>query len=266
MTKNIILLVSEDKKSVVKIDKGELISLKKDGIEYMHQKGNKGWGKSDDEMFPIIGRTKNNNYKVEISEGKAVLDQHGILRELEYSIITDNSFSATFIKNYKKNTFVKNSKFPKKSTEENIFWPYDFTFEKSFILNNNTLQIDFNFTSKEGMPFMLGYHPAFLLSNLGNETLIADNKTITLKDVFNAGADALPILNCNSIILQNSDKNKLEISTKGFDNFMLWTEVNNMLCIEPITMYPVPFNEMLSESNMNLSKKENNFSVNIKVL
>ncbi len=30
----------------------------------------------------------------------------------------------------------------------------------------------------------------------------------------------------------------IRISTKGFHNFMLWTEVTNMVCIEPITAYP----------------------------
>ena len=34
------------------------------------------------------------------------------------------------------------------------------------------------------------------------------------------------------------DQCKVHIKTNGFDNFMLWTEVPNMLCIEPVTYYP----------------------------
>ena len=34
------------------------------------------------------------------------------------------------------------------------------------------------------------------------------------------------------------DAKKLKIATEGFQSFMLWTEVDNMLCIEPITFYP----------------------------
>ena len=84
---------------------------------------------------------------------------------------------------------------------------------------------------------MLGYHPAFLLSDTGKETLISGDKKITLSDIYKVGANALPVLNSNKILLKNSDKKDLEITTKGFESFMLWTEVNNMLCIEPITQY-----------------------------
>ena len=161
---------------------------------------------------------------------------------------------------------VKNSKFPKKSTEENLSWPYDFAFKKIFTLTNNLLKIDFIITSDEKMPFMLGYHPAFLLSNTGNETLISDTKEITINDVLKAGSNAFPVLNTDKIILKNIDKSNLEITTAGFGNFMLWTEVNNMLCIEPITHYTSYTYQKFSEENMFLSKGNNNFSVAIKIL
>ena len=65
-----ILLISEDGNSKVKIDKGELISYQKKGIEYMHQKENIGWNNSDTEMFPIIGPTIKNNYIVSTKKEK----------------------------------------------------------------------------------------------------------------------------------------------------------------------------------------------------
>ena len=77
-------------KSQVIIEKGELISFQKDNQEYIHQKGNKGWRNSDDEMFPIIGPTAKNNYKVHTKNGDAVQDQHGLLREMEYSLISSD--------------------------------------------------------------------------------------------------------------------------------------------------------------------------------
>ena len=82
---------------------------------------------------------------------------------------------------------------------------------------------------------MLGYHPAFLLSDSGKETIISDASTINLESVLKAGSDAFPVFSSEKIVLKNVSKNDLEITTKGFDNFMLWTEVKNMLCIEPIT-------------------------------
>ena len=256
----------KNKECTVHIEKGEIISFQKDDKEYIHQKGNKGWRNSDDEMFPVIGPTSKNNFRVHTKNGDAILDQHGLLRELEYSLVSSDENSAKFIKKYKKNTLINNSKFPKKSTEENLSWPFDFTFEKNFTLENDVLNIEFIINSDEGMPFMLGYHPAFMLSNTGNETLISNAKEITLADVYKAGSNAFPVLNADKIILKNIDRNDLEITTKGFHNFMLWTEVDNMLCIEPITQYTSYTNQKFSEENMSISKGENSFSVTIKVI
>ena len=252
--------------SVVTVDNGELISFIVDNTEYIHQKGNKGWRKSDDEMFPIIGPTSKNNFRVHTKKGEATQDQHGLLRELDYKLISLDESSVKFRKTYKKGTKVKNSKFPKKSTEELLHWPFDFSFEKNYTLNNNILNIEFVIHSEKGMPFMLGYHPAFLLSGSGNEILISNEKKITLNDVFKAGSNAFPVLNSEKIILKNNVKNDLEITTQNFTNFMLWTEVNNMLCIEPITQYTSYTDQKFSEKNMSLSEGKNTFSVAIKVL
>jgi galactose mutarotase-like enzyme len=116
------------------------------------------------------------------------------------------------------------------------------------------------------MPFMLGYHPAFLLSNTGKEILESNGKKITLGDVYKAGSNAFPILNSDKIILKNIDRKNLEITTKGFNNFMLWTEVDNMLCIEPITQYTSYTDQKFSEQNMRLSAGKNSFSVKIKTI
>ena len=261
---NITILKNE--KAVAIIEKGELISFKINDIEYIHQKGNKGWRKSDDEMFPVIGPTDKNNFKVHTKNGDAIQDQHGLLREMDYSLISSDENSASFIKKYKKNTKIKNSKFPEKSSEEYLFWPFDFTFEKNFKLEKDILTIDFIIISEKGMPFMLGYHPAFLLSDTGKEIFISNNKTYTLQDVYKAGSNAFPVLSSDKIILKNIDKNNLEITTKGFNNFMLWTEVNNMVCIEPITQYTSYTNQKFWEENMSISKGIDTFSVSIKVL
>ncbi len=266
MKKMISKILLKNTNSRVTIDKGELVSFQIENQEYIHQKGNKGWPNSDDEMFPIIGPTSKNNFKVHTKNGDAIQDQHGFLRELDYTLISTDENSANFIKKYKKDALVKNRKFSKKSTEEYLFWPFDFTFEKKFTLKNDVLKIEFIIDSEKGMPFMLGYHPAFLLSNSGKETLVSKDKKITLDAIYKAGSNAFPVLNSDKIRLQHIDKKDLEISTKGFDNFMLWTEVNNMLCIEPITQYTSYTDQNFSEKNMRLSKEKNNFSITIKTV
>ena len=259
-------LFLKDTNSTVTIENGELISFKKDNQEYIHQKGNKGWRNSDDEMFPVIGPTSKNNFRVHTKNGDAILDQHGLLRELEYRLISSDENSAKFIKKYSKNTLVNNSKFPAKSTEEKLYWPFDFTFEKNFTLENDVLNIEFIISSEKGMPFMLGYHPAFMLSDTGKETLQAGKEIITLKDVYKAGSNAFPVLGTDKIILKNIDKKYVEITTVGFHNFMLWTEVDNMLCIESITQYTSYTDQKFSEQNMHLSAGKNSFSVKIKTI
>ncbi|WP_297805305.1 aldose 1-epimerase [uncultured Polaribacter sp.] len=258
--------ILKNKDCKVIIEKGELISFQHNNNEYIHQKGNKGWRNSDDEMFPVIGPTAKNNFIVHTKNGDAILDQHGLLRELEYSLVSFDKNSAKFIKKYKKNTQIANSKFPEKSSEEKLFWPFDFTFQKNFTLERDVLNIEFIIESEKGMPFMLGYHPAFLLSDSGEETLESNGVEITLTDVYKAGSNACPVQNSNKIILKNIYRKDLEITTKGFDNFMLWTEVDNMLCIEPITQYTSYTDQKFSEKNMSLSDGKNIFSVAIKIL
>lgn len=260
------MIILENKTSSATIDNGELISFKMNAVEYIHQKGSKGWRKSDDEMFPIIGPTSKNNFVVHTKKGDGIQDQHGLLRELPYSLISSDASSALFSKTYLKNTPVKNSKFPEKSTAEYLTWPFDFIFEKKFVLEDGLLIINFTIKSEKNMPFMLGYHPAFLLSNFGKETFVANGVTHTLEDVYKAGSNAFPILNTNTILLKNIEKNNIQISTTGFNNFMLWTEVNNMVCIEPITQYTSYTNQKFSEENMSLSSGKNTFSVALKVL
>jgi galactose mutarotase-like enzyme len=260
------LVYLKNNNCTVVIEKGELIRFKKDSVEYIHQKGSKGWRNSDIEMFPIIGPTSKNKYTVHTKKGDAIQDQHGLLRELEYVLVSSTEKTGHFIKEYQKNTKIRNSKFPEKSIEKDLFWPFDFTFEKKFHLENNTLKIDFIITSNKGMPYMLGYHPAFLLSNSGKETLIVNDKKITLSEIQDAGHNAYPVLNTEKIVLENINKNHLEISTTGFNNFMLWTQVENMLCIEPITQYTSYTDQKFSEDNMRLSEGKNNFSFKIKTL
>lgn len=247
----------------VKIDSGELVSFSVDGHEYIHQKGSPGWRSSDTEMFPIIGPTNEANFKVATARGEAVQDQHGLLREMEYNLVSRTDTFAVYQKDYTAGTLVENSKFPKKSTEELLSWPYNFRFKKSFELKKNHLEISFKISGEKGMPFMLGYHPAFKL-NSAQPLIHAKNKEIKLSEVLAVGNRAMPILNCETITL--SDETDMTIKTEGFGNFMLWTEVENMICIEPITFYPYTVEQVnLSQGFQYLEEKEKVFKVHIHI-
>ncbi len=223
------------KNANVHIENGELASYKIDGHEFIHQKGSPGWRNSDTEMFPIIGPTDEADFKVDTPRGPAIQDQHGLLRELSYDMISKGMTSAVYQKEYVANTRVANSKYPEKSTAKKLSWSYDFNFQKSFSLSEDGLEISFKIIGEEGMPFMLGYHPAFKL-HIEEPSIETNDRNISLKEVLSVGSRALQVANCENILLK--DKKSLSIKTKGFGNFMLWTEVPNMVCIEPITFYP----------------------------
>jgi len=256
-----ITLKNIEGKSSVTIDQGELISYKKDKEELIHQKGSPGWRNADTEMFPVIGPTAQNDFVVPSPKGKSYQDQHGILREIPYQLIKSDAVSAIYEKRYSANTPVKNSKFPDKSTVEKVSWPYDFRFQKSFFLNEQKLLIEFLIESAPGMPFMLGYHPAFLLSGNGKELIEAKGQKISIPEIMAGGSKAFPVPNCQQIILRKETGLNLSIKTTGFGNFMLWTEVPNMLCIEPITQYPYEGKMNFEDNMFRLSQGTDVFSV-----
>ena len=244
---------------LVKIDEGELVGYSAEGHEYIHQKGSPGWRNSDTEMFPIIGPTNEANFRVTTPKGAAVQDQHGLLREMAYQLVSQTETKAVFRKQYVSGTPIRNSKYPSKSTEEYLSWPYNFEFTKSFEILENGLRIQFKITAEEGMPFMLGYHPAFKLTSERASIKTAE-RTIALQEVLDVGSRALPVMDCNSLTLV--DVGELIIKTEGFGNFMLWTEVPNMLCIEPITFYPYAVSQKKLHSGFQpVNRSENIFSV-----
>ncbi|NAS14280.1 aldose 1-epimerase [Flavobacteriaceae bacterium R33] len=219
----------------VKIDGGELTGYQQRGHEFIHQKGSPGWRSSDTEMFPLIGPTAEAGFQVEVDAGRAIQDQHGLLRELDYELISNTETTAVFRKLYTAGTLVRNSKYPAKSEVEWLEWPYDFEFIKEFTLRKDGLEVRFEISGPSGMPYMLGYHPAFKIHTEKPE-IIVENKRISLEEVLAVGSRALEVPETNVVLLK--DKNHLEIRTQGFKHFMLWTEVSNMVCIEPITFYP----------------------------
>ena len=220
---------------VVKIEGGELVGYNVEGHEYIHQKGSPGWSSSDTEMFPIIGPVDEADYRVQSPRGDAIQDQHGLLRQFDYELIFSSQTKATFKKVYEAGTPIKNAKFPDKSPRPWLTWPYSFEFEKSFELNEEGLEVHFAISGERDMPFMLGYHPSFKLHS--DNPIIKTNKgQITLDEVLAVGSRAFQVADCTEIMLQ--DEKEITIKTEGFGHFMCWTEVRNMVCIEPISFYP----------------------------
>lgn len=255
------VLTSPDKESTVVIDQGELISYSRWGEELIHQKGDPGWRNADTEMFPIIGPTESKGYLVPTDRGDAPQDQHGLLRELPYRVLNENAQSIEFAKSYEQNATVKNSKFPDKSSQQHVSWPYSFDFFKRLKITNDALSIEFEIRTETDMPFMLGYHPAFKLSGDHSETFKTSEAEMSLQQILDAGAKAYPVLDTDEISLIKLKGYNIKVTTEGFDNFMLWTEVDNMVCIEPITAYPYIGEKLLEKEVFRASQGVDIFKV-----
>ena len=238
---------------IIKVDRGELVSYTVNGHEFIHQKGSPGWGSADTEMFPIIGPVNEAGFKVQTPKGNATQDQHGHLRLMDYELVESSPIKAVFHKEYKSGTQIKNKKYPEKSDVEFLDWPYSFQFKKQFLLSAEGLEIKFEISGDAEMPFMLGYHPAFKIH--GDYPIIKANQSeITLDEVLEVGSRALQVANCTELTLL--DEKSLTIKTEGFEHFMCWTEVSNMICLEPITFYPYAVAQKnLNEGFQNLNNE-----------
>ncbi len=236
--------------TMIRIAHGEWVGYMIQGQEFIHQKESPGWGHSDTEMFPVIGPTAGTDYRVATPRGVALQDQHGILRDLTYRVESRSDDSITYRKDYRANTRVKNSKFPDRSPLPELYWPYDFTFRKTFALAHYGLDITFEVQAEAGMPYMLGYHPAFAL-HTPDPVVEGGGKRISIAKVMALGHRALEVPDSRSVVLH--DLGSTRLTTEGFKGFMLWTEVPNMVCIEPITHYPYGKRPIASGQGFNLS-------------
>lgn len=219
----------------VEIRGGELSGFRKGGHEFMHTPDQPGWGHSDTEMFPIVGPTADIGYRVQVPRGNALQDQHGLLRELEYTLVSATPTTAVLEKAYQAGTPVANSKYPGRSTARWLVWPYSFRFEKRFALLPDALEVSFEVSGDADMPFMAGYHPAFRLQR-ADARVTGCGRAIALSEVLAAGDRAYEVAGCETLVLE--DNARLELRSRGFGNFMLWSPDPGMICIEPITYYP----------------------------
>ena len=78
------------------------------------------------------------------------------------------------------------------------------------------------------------------------------------------GSRAFQVPDCSEITL--NDENSITLKSEGFGNFMLWTEVTNMVCVEPVSFYPYAVaQENLNEGFQNLPEEGITFTVLLKI-
>jgi galactose mutarotase-like enzyme len=225
----------------------ELISLVKNNKNYIWQVDEMYWNKTSPILFPIVGRLKNDSY---LFNGKKYqLPRHGFARNMEFSSVKKSDSQVIFELN--------------ETDETKAIYPFSFKLLMAYTLMDNELVIEYfvRNQSDEVLPFSVGAHPAFAISenfenyslqfnaadtfethHLENESFIGKttlvdtkNNTIALNyALFEKDALVFKSLKSNEVTLKNNDKAILKVNYDHFPYLGIWTKKNApFLCIEP---------------------------------
>jgi galactose mutarotase-like enzyme len=225
----------------------ELISLIKSNKNYIWQLDETYWNKTSPILFPIVGRLKNDSYEF---NGKMYhLARHGFARNMEFSFDKKSDSQVIFELN--------------ESEETKINYPFDFKLLIAYTLIENELVIEYfvRNQSDEVLPFSIGAHPAFSVSDkfenyslqfnkedlfethhLENESFNGKTTLLEVKNnvialnyaLFEKDALVFKQLKSNEVILKNNEKAVLKVNYNHFPYLGIWTKENApFLCIEP---------------------------------
>lgn len=125
----------------------ELISLQKDGFEYIWPALPEFWKRHAPILFPIVGKVFDGTYRVQGKEYH--LPQHGFARDSEFEVVEtlENQVSLRLA-----------------ASEATLRdYPYPFVLTATYILEDNTLRCIWKIDnpSDETIYFQIGAHPAF---------------------------------------------------------------------------------------------------------
>jgi galactose mutarotase-like enzyme len=225
----------------------ELITLLKNGKNYIWQIDKNYWDKTSPVLFPIVGALKNDQYTY---EGKTYsLPRHGFARNSNFEIEKATETQAIFLL--------------ESNTETLQNYPFQFQLYIAYTLQNEELVIEYlvKNTDTKTIYFSLGAHPAFALEEKienyslhfnQKETLekyhLQDNLIHTKTSILGKETHNLPLhhdlfandalvfknLNSDTITLMKKDKKVISVQYDYFPFMGIWTKPNApFLCIEP---------------------------------
>lgn len=231
----------------------ELSSVKNNnGVEFIWQADKEVWPRHAPVLFPIVGKLKNNKFS--FNKNSHELPQHGFARDMEFTLVSNAPGTCAFRLSSSEETKKK--------------YPFDFEFEISYLLNDNTLKTTYvvKNTSKEKIYFALGAHPGFNCPLMANEkfedyvlefendkyeqTLLEDgllssnkkslqltNKQLAVSvSLFDKDALVFENNQVNAITLKHkSGSSKITMQCKDWPYFGIWSkkECDRFVCLEP---------------------------------
>lgn len=132
----------------------EMMSLKKDGAEYLWQGNPEFWSGRAYNLFPICGRLTDGKYTFKGKTYEMML--HGFAKLSHFDLAAKDDNSLTFIL--------------KSNDETKKMYPFDFVLTVKYTLCGNCVRTDYTVknTGNEKMYFALGGHPGFNIPIDGN--------------------------------------------------------------------------------------------------
>ena len=225
----------------------ELITLVKNNKNYIWTVDETYWNKTSPILFPIVGRLKNDSYT--FNSKTYHLARHGFARNMEFSSHKKSDSQVVFELN--------------ETDETKAIYPFNFKLIITYTLIENELVIEYfvRNQSDEVLPFSIGAHPAFAISDKfenyslqfnaadifethhlenesfnGKTTLVETrNNVIALNyALFEKDALVFKQLNSDEVILKNKENAILKVNFDHFPYLGIWTKENApFLCIEP---------------------------------
>jgi len=225
----------------------ELVSVEKDGKNFIWEIDENFWDKTSPVLFPVIGGLKGNTY--EYQNKKYQLPRHGFARECDFELVSKTEDSAVFTLKYSEETL-------------KVF-PFKFTLSVKYYIIQNEIFIKYTVsnTSSERMYYSIGAHPAFAVcgdfQDYALEFDLAENLTShQLEDHLFSGKTRevdlegriLPLnyslFENDAVVLKNSAtsslsllKNNIPLLKVNFSQFPflgIWTKKDApFICIEP---------------------------------
>ena len=199
----------------------QLVSLRSgdSGKEYIWEGNPEVWKWHAPVLFPFCGNFPDGF----VHNGKTYhLPQHGFLRTVEHTHISDGVYVF--------------------ETEGREDYPFALRATTNYLLQGSTLihRIEIDNTGKEALPFSLGFHTGFALSNarlefekteeeLGSNILIADDTSLASTRLYMK-------IRSRFIDCTGSEGNKIRWESSDYTTLVLWTapgHSKDYICIEP---------------------------------
>ncbi len=125
----------------------QLMSLKKDGKEYLWQRDPQWWPRCAPVLFPIVGNIRDD--RADSAQGEIRFGRHGLARNYEFEVdeVTDKSMTLSLCSN----------------DDTRAKFPYDFKRSMTYAIEGDAVEQRFTVenTGNVTLPFVVGGQPAF---------------------------------------------------------------------------------------------------------